>query len=94
MFELFVVLAVIAGLWLAVLVAGFAFKLLFGLIGGLFSVLGALLSVCVGGLVMLAVLPLLALALFPVWLPLLAVGFVLWLMLRRPREPAPAAAPH
>ncbi|HET7663505.1 MAG TPA: hypothetical protein VFK31_07685 [Rhodanobacteraceae bacterium] len=92
MFELFVVLAVAGGLWLALMVAWFVFKLLFGLIGGFFSVLGALLFLGVGGLVMLAVLPVMVFALFPLWLPLLALGVIVWLVLRDPRKPAPAEA--
>jgi len=90
MFELFVVLAVVGGLWLALMVAWFAFKLLFGLIGGFFSVLGALLFLGVGGLVMLAVLPVMVFALFPLWLPLLALSVMVWLVLRDPHKPAPA----
>lgn len=92
MFEIFVVLAVVGGLWLALALAGFVFKLLFGLIGGMFSVLGALLFLCMGGLVMLAVLPVLALALLPLWLPLLALGLVAWLAVRGMRRPAPVEA--
>lgn len=94
MFELFVVLAVVGGLWLALVLAGFVFKLLFGLIGGFFSVLGALLFLGVGGLVMLAVLPVMVFALFPLWLPLLAISLLVWLVLRDPRKPAPAEASY
>ena len=90
MFETFVVLAAIGGLWLALMLAGFVFKLLFGLIGGFFSVLGTLLFLCVGGLVMLAALPVMVFALLPLWLPLAALGVVAWLVLRNPRKQAPA----
>lgn len=90
MFEAFVILAVVGGLWLALLMAGLVFKLLFSLIGGFFSVLGALLFLCMGGLVLLAVLPVMVFALVPLWLPLLALGFLAWLVLRDPRKPAPA----
>lgn len=97
MFELFVILAVVAGLWLALLMTGFVFKLLFGVIGGFLSVLGTLLFLCVGGLVMLAMLPVMVFALFPLWLPLLALGLVVWLVTRDTRKPARATAsryPH
>lgn len=92
MFEAFVILAVVGGLWLALLLVGLVFKLLFGLIGGFFSVLGTLLFLCVGGLVMLAVLPVMVFALFPLWLPLLALGLVVWLATRDTHKPARAAA--
>lgn len=94
MFEAFVVLTVVAGVWLALMCAGLVFKLLFGLIGGFFSIIGMLLFLCVGGAVALAVLPVVAFALFPLWLPLLALGVVAWLLLRSPRKPAPAMGSH
>lgn len=92
MLEGFVILAIIAGTWLALMCAGFVFKLLFGLIGGFFSVIGMLLFLCVGGAVALAMLPVVVFALFPLWLPLLALGVVVWLVVRVARKPAPTSS--
>lgn len=92
MFEIFVVLAVVAGLWLALTLAGAVFKLLFVLVGGLFSVLGMLLALLVGGAVAVAFVPVALFALAPLWLPLLAVGVAVWVVLRTLCRPAPVEA--
>ncbi|HEX7342524.1 MAG TPA: hypothetical protein VF269_09665 [Rhodanobacteraceae bacterium] len=92
MFEALVVVAVLIGAWFALACVGLVFKLLFGVIGGFFSVIGTLVFLCVGGAVALAVLPVVVFALLPVWLPLLALGVVVWLLVRGPRRPVPAHA--
>lgn len=57
---------------------GFAFKLTLGLLGGVIGLIGG----AVGLLVALAVLPLLALATLPVWLPLALLVGLVWLLAR------------
>lgn len=96
MFEIFVVFAVLGSLWLAVLLFGVVFKLLFVLIGGLFSILGGLVALLVGGALMLALLPLFAVMVLPLFLPLLFVVGMVYLIvhLAKRSTPAPAAAPR
>ncbi|NII09748.1 hypothetical protein [Oleiagrimonas sp. C23AA] len=95
MFELMIIFAVLAGFWLLGSVLALAFKLVFGLIGGVFSLLGGAIGLLVGALALLVVLPLMAFALLPLLLPLLAVGVVVWALVRAARRPAPVQAhPH
>lgn len=92
MFELFVLVAVLGSLWLLGSLLGFVFKLVFGLIGGVFSLVGGLLALVFGGVVMLAMLPVFALMMLPLLLPVLLVAGIVWLIVRAARPQAPAAA--
>lgn len=97
MFEIFVVLAVFGSLCMAVLLFGFVFKLLFMLIGGVFSVVGGLLALLVGAALMLALLPLFAVIVLPLCVPLLFVIGMVWLIVHLAKRPSPAwgtAAPR
>lgn len=87
MIELFVLMLVLGGLFLAGSMIGLVFKLFFGLIGGLFSLIGGLVALVVGGAVMLALLPLFALALIPMLMPLLLVVGVVWLIVHMANRP-------
>jgi hypothetical protein len=92
MFELFVLVAILGSLWLVGSLLGFVFKLVFGLIGGVFSLVGGLLALFVGGALMLVMLPVFALMLLPLLLPVLLVVGIVWLIVRAARRPAPAVA--
>lgn len=61
---------------------GFAFKLTLGLLGGVIGLIGG----AIGLLVALAVLPLVALATLPVWLPLALLVGLVWLLARGGRS--------
>lgn len=89
MFELIVVMMVLGGLWLAGSLFLLMFKLIFGVVGGLFSLIGGLIALLVGGVVMLALLPVLALALIPLLVPLLLVGGLVWLIVHAASRPQP-----
>jgi hypothetical protein len=81
-------------LWVAVALIGLVFKLTFALIGGLFSVVGAVLGLLFGGLALLIIAPLVALALLPFCLPVILLVAVVWAVARSARRPAtPAPAP-
>ena len=96
MIELIVVVMVLGSLWLAGSLVLLMFKLVFGLVGGLFSLFAALIALFVGGLVTLALLPVFALALIPMLMPLLLIGGLVWLIVRaanRPQaQPQPVAS--
>jgi len=86
---LVIVLLACGGVWLGMMlvgaVFGLFFRLLFGLIGGIFSIIGGLVGLAVMGIVGLALLPVFAILLLPALIPvMLMVGFV-WLLVRKPR---------
>lgn len=86
-----VVLVVVAAVVLRAGVGlfGLFFKLVFGLIGLLFGAMVAAsaigLVLLAGGALVAAILLAIAVALAPVWLPLVFVGWLFWLLVR----PAP-----
>ena len=90
MIELMVIFLVIGGLWLVGSVVGLFFKLTFGLIGGLFSLLAAALGIAISGVVMLLVLPVIALSLLPVMLPALLLFGLVWTIVHLARKPVVA----
>lgn len=87
MIELFVLMLVLGGLLLAGSMIGLVFKLFFGLIGGLFSLLGGLIALFVGSAVMLVLLPVFALALIPMLMPVLLVVGLVWLIVHAANRP-------
>jgi hypothetical protein len=93
MIELCVGLVVAAFmLWLVFAAIGFVFKLVFALVGGVFGLLFGLLGLLVGGVALLAVAPVVALALLPFCLPVLLLAGLVWAIARAARH-APAAHP-
>lgn len=88
MIELMAIFLLIGGLWLVGSLVGLFFKLTFGLIGGLFSLLAGALGIVIGGVVMLLVLPVIALSLLPVLLPALLLFGLIWTIVHLARKPA------
>lgn len=94
MIAMSVLLMLVVSLWMAAALIGLVFKLTFALIGGLFSVVGAVLGMLFGGLALLVMAPLVALALLPFCLPVMLLVAVVWAIARTARRPAgPAPAP-
>ncbi len=92
-------LAVVIGVfWLIAAVIGGLFKLIFGLFGAIFGAFGALLggmfSILGAGIAALVLVPILALALLPVLLPVLLLGGFVWLIVHLVRRPAPVVVRH
>lgn len=95
MITMSVLLMLFVGAWLAVALIGTMFKLTFALIGGLFHLVGAVLGLLFGGLALLIVAPLVALALLPFCLPVILLVAVIWAIARSSRRPvAPTVAAH
>ena len=88
MIELMAIFLVVGALWLVGSLIGLVFKLTFGLIGGLFSLIAGALGLFIGGLVMLLVLPVIALSLLPVFLPALLLFGLVWTIVHLVRRPA------
>lgn len=86
-----VLLMLFVGLWLVLAVIGAAFKLTFVLVGGLFHLIGAALGVLFGGLALLIVAPIVALAVLPFCLPVIFLVAIVWAIARASRRPAPTA---
>lgn len=74
-------------LWFVGSLVGVVFKLVFGLIGGVFSIIGGLLGVVFGGVALLAIGPLVLLAMLPALLPVLMIAGFIWLIVRATRRP-------
>jgi hypothetical protein len=87
MIELMVIFLVVGGLWLVGSLIGLVFKVTFGLIGGVFSLLAGALGMVIGGVVLLLVLPLIALSLLPVLLPALLLFGLIWTIVHLARKP-------
>lgn len=96
MIAISLILMLVMGLWLVAAVIGVVFKLTFALIGGLFSIVGAVLGLVFGGLALLVIAPIVALAVLPFCLPLILLVAVVWAIARATHRPAPpaAATPH
>ena len=96
MIAMSLILMLVMGLWLTAAVIGVVFKLTFALIGGLFSIVGAVLGLLFGGLALLVIAPIVALAVLPFCLPLILLVAVIWAIARAAHRPAPpaAATPH
>ncbi|HEY9133151.1 MAG TPA: hypothetical protein VIM98_15465 [Dyella sp.] len=77
-----ILMMVLVGLWFAAAVIGVVFKIAFTLIGGIFSVIGALIGLVVGGIMLVVLAPLFALALLPAALPILLLAGAIWLIVR------------
>lgn len=93
MITMSVLLMVLVGVWLALALIGAVFKLTFALVGGLFHLLGAVLGLLFGGLALLIVAPIVALALLPLCLPVILLAAVIWAIVRASHRPsAPVAA--
>ncbi len=92
MIELMAIFLVVGGLWLVGSLVGLCLKLVFGLVGGLFSLLAGALGLFISGLVMLLVLPVIALSLLPVLLPALLLFGLVWTIVHLARRPAAAPA--
>jgi hypothetical protein len=94
MIELCVALVLVAGaLWLAFALVGFVFKVFFALLGGLFGLMVGAVGLLVGGAVLLAMAPIVALALLPFCLPVLLLVGLVWAIARSARRAPPAAQP-
>lgn len=94
MIAMSVLLMLVVGMCLAAAFVGAVFKLSFVLIGGLFHLVGALLGLLFGGLALLIIAPVVALALLPVFFPVILLVAVVWAIARaahRPAAPAPTA---
>ena len=94
MIAMSVLLMVFAGVF-ALAAVGVVFKLAFALIGGLFHLVGAVFGLLFGGVALLIVAPIVALALLPFCLPVILLVAVIWAIARsahRPAAPAPAHA--
>jgi hypothetical protein len=81
-----ILVMVFAALWLAAATIGVVFKIAFTLIGGIFSIIGALIGLVVGGAMLLVLAPLFALALLPAALPILLLVGAIWLIVRATRS--------
>lgn len=92
MIAMSVLLMVVFGIWLGAVTIGLMFKLVFALVGGLFSMVGALLGMFFGGIALLIAVPIVALALLPVCLPVIVLAAVVWAIVRAARGPAQPAA--
>ncbi|MBE1159071.1 hypothetical protein [Dyella acidiphila] len=93
MIELMLIGVMVAGLWIVGSVVGLVFKLAFGLVHGVFSLLAGAIGLLIGGLVMLLVLPLVALSLLPLCMPALLLFGLVWLIVHATRRsPATPAA--
>ncbi|HEY4144896.1 hypothetical protein [Pinirhizobacter sp.] len=84
---IFAAILVLGMLWLMGAVVGAVFKLIFGLIGGVFTIIGGLLGIVFGGVALLVIGPLVALAMLPALLPVLLVAGLVWLIVRATRKP-------
>ncbi|AND70972.1 hypothetical protein ATSB10_35180 [Dyella thiooxydans] len=89
MVTLAVLVMVVGFLWLAASLVGFVFKLAFAVVGGVIGLMAGLLGLLVGALALLLVAPVVLLALLPVMLPVLALGGLVWLVVRASRRPTP-----
>jgi len=87
-----VVLAV--GFWFVFALVGMVLKLAFGIIGGVFSLVGTLLGAVIGGVVMLAMAPVVALALLPILLPVGLLALLVWAVARANRKPDVVVMPR
>jgi hypothetical protein len=85
---------VLGSLWLMGAVVGAVFKLIFGLIGGVFAIIGGLLGIVFGGLALVVIGPLVALAMLPALLPVLLVVGLVWLIVRATRKPVIIVSPE
>ena len=95
MIAISLLLMLVVTLWLTAAVIGVVFKLTFALIGGLFSIVGAALGLLFGGLALLVIAPIVALAVLPFCLPVILLVAVVWAIARathRSSSPAPATA--
>ncbi len=95
MIAISLLLMLVLTLWLMAAVIGVVFKLTFALIGGLFSIVGAALGLLFGGVALLVIAPLVALAVLPFCLPVILLVAVVWAIARamhRPVSPAPMTA--
>jgi hypothetical protein len=81
---------VIGAFWLLAALIGAFFKLVFGLFGAVFGAFGALLggmfSILGAGIAALVLVPILALALLPVLLPVVLLGGFVWLIVHLARR--------
>ena len=94
MIELMLIAVMVGMLWVVGSVIGLIFKLTFGLIGGLFSLLAGAIGLVVGGVVMLLVLPIVALSLLPLCLPALLLLGLIWAIAQMARRPAAPSITH
>ncbi len=89
---------VIGAFWLMAALIGGLFKLVFGLFGAIFGAFGALLggmfSILGAGIAALVILPIFALLLLPVLLPVLLLGGFVWLIVHLVRRPAAVPVQH
>jgi hypothetical protein len=92
MIELMLIGVVVGGLWIVGSIIGLMFKLVFGLIGGVFSLFAGALGLVIVGLVMLLVLPIVALSLLPVCLPALLLFGLIWAIVHVARRPSAHAS--
>ena len=92
MIAISLLLMLVMTLWLMAAVIGVVFKLTFALVGGLFSIVGAVLGLLFGGLALLVIAPLVALAVLPFCLPVILLLAVVWAITRASQRSAPPAA--
>jgi len=87
MFGLVLLAVVILGLWLTLSLIGLVFKLIFGLVGGMFWVFGGFIGLLFAGIFSLVLLPVAGLLMLPLLLPALVFGTLIWLLLGSSRRP-------
>jgi hypothetical protein len=90
MIAISLLLMLVMTLWLMAAVIGVVFKLTFALIGGLFSIVGAALGLLFGGLALLVIAPIVALAVLPFCLPVILLLAVVWAIARATQRSVPA----
>jgi len=78
---------IVGGFWLLLAMIGLVFKLVFSIVGGMFSLFGGLIAMGVAGLLGVVLLPIFGLLMLPPLTPLLFIGFVIWLLTRHSRRP-------
>ena len=88
MIELMLIGMMVVGLWIVGSVVSLIFKLTFGLVHVVFSLLAGAIGLFIGGLVMLLVLPIIALSLLPLCLPALLLFGLIWAIVHLARRPA------
>jgi hypothetical protein len=93
MIELMLI-GLVAVLWIAGSLIGLVFKLTFGVFHLVFGLLAGALGLLIGGLVLLLVLPIVALSLLPVCLPVLMLFGLIWAIAHVVRRPAAPTVAH
>jgi len=91
---LLVLVVFVGAFWLIAALIGGLFKLVFGFFGVMLGAFGAMFGGMFAlfgiGLAALVVVPILAIALLPLLIPVLGLALLVWLIVHVTRKPAPA----